>query len=113
MGQFSRGYGSAAKAFQRVDVSKWMGKTGSQNNSYEAAFGDDGWGARVCFWIILLGNCCARTFLEVLKAEKILARTNSSASTSSGPVPGRCRISFCGSPRVSLLHMLSITPRSC
>ena len=30
--------------FQRVDVEKWMGKKGAHNNSYEAAFGDKGWG---------------------------------------------------------------------
>ena len=46
--EYDGGYegGSAAKAFQRVDVSKWMGKKGSHDNSYEAAFGNDGWGAR-------------------------------------------------------------------
>ena len=37
--------GSASKAFQRVNVDEWMGQTGSQNNSYEAAFGSGGWGA--------------------------------------------------------------------
>ncbi len=33
------------KPFQRVDVEKWMGKKGSHCNTYEAAFGDGGWGA--------------------------------------------------------------------
>ena len=38
--------GTAAKAFQRVKVDEWLGKTGSWNNSYNATFGEAGWGAR-------------------------------------------------------------------
>ena len=33
------------KPFQRVNVEEWMGKKGSHCNTYEAAFGEDGWGA--------------------------------------------------------------------
>jgi len=45
-GGYDDGYGgTGAKAFKRVDVDKWMGKVGSQDNSYRAAFGDGGWGA--------------------------------------------------------------------
>lgn len=38
--------GTAARAFKRVDESQWLGKKGSWNNSYEATFGDAGWGAK-------------------------------------------------------------------
>lgn len=40
------GTGTAAKAFQRVKDDEWLGKTGSWNNSYNATFGEAGWGAR-------------------------------------------------------------------
>lgn len=38
--------GTAARAFKRVDETQWLGKKGSWNNSYEATFGGEGWGAK-------------------------------------------------------------------
>ena len=38
--------GTAARAFQRVKDEEWLGKKGAWDNSYEATFGGDGWGAK-------------------------------------------------------------------
>ena len=33
------------RAFQRVKAEEWLGKKGAWDNSYQATFGNDGWGA--------------------------------------------------------------------
>lgn len=38
--------GTAAKAFRRVKAEEWLGQKGSWDNSYEATFGQSGWGAK-------------------------------------------------------------------
>lgn len=38
--------GTAAKAFQRVKADEWMHSKAARNNSYEATFGNQGWGAK-------------------------------------------------------------------
>lgn len=38
--------GTAAKAFRRVVAEEWLGQKGSWDNSYEATFGQAGWGAK-------------------------------------------------------------------
>ena len=38
--------GTAAKAFQRVKADEWMNSKAARNNSYEANFGNQGWGAK-------------------------------------------------------------------
>ena len=35
----------APRAFQRVKAEEWLGKKGAWDNSYEATFGNSGWGA--------------------------------------------------------------------
>ena len=40
----SRGFGGP-RAFQRVKAEEWLGKKGAWDNSYQATFGNDGWGA--------------------------------------------------------------------
>lgn len=42
----SSGQGTGAKAFQRVKADEWLDKKGAWDNSYEATFGDSGWGAK-------------------------------------------------------------------
>ncbi|KAK9839972.1 hypothetical protein WJX74_001316 [Apatococcus lobatus] len=34
------------RAFQRVKAEEWIGKQGAINNSYQATFGEEGWGAK-------------------------------------------------------------------
>lgn len=34
------------RSFRRVRSEEWLGKKGSMNNSYEATFGAEGWGAK-------------------------------------------------------------------
>ena len=34
------------RAFQRVNAEEWIGQKGSWDNSYNATFGDGGWGAK-------------------------------------------------------------------
>ncbi len=36
----------AGRAFQRVKADEWLDQKGSLNNSYQATFGDEGWGAK-------------------------------------------------------------------
>ena len=36
----------AGRAFQRVKAEEWIGKKGAINNSYQATFGEEGWGAK-------------------------------------------------------------------
>ena len=38
--------GTAAKAFQRVKADEWLHSKAARNNSYEATFGNQGWGAK-------------------------------------------------------------------
>ena len=38
--------GTAAKAFQRVKADEWLNSKAARNNSYEATFGNQGWGAK-------------------------------------------------------------------
>ena len=38
--------GTAAKAFQRVKAEEWLDKKAARDNSYEATFGNAGWGAK-------------------------------------------------------------------
>jgi hypothetical protein len=33
------------RAFQRVKAEEWLGRKGAWDNSYEAVFGNTGWGA--------------------------------------------------------------------
>ena len=40
----SRGFGGP-RAFQRGKAEEWLGKKGAWDNSYQATFGNDGWGA--------------------------------------------------------------------
>jgi hypothetical protein len=35
---------TTAQAFQRVKADEWLNKKGAWDNSYEATFGQDGWG---------------------------------------------------------------------
>lgn len=37
---------TGARAFKRVNDEEWLGKKGAWNNSYEAKFGNSGWGAK-------------------------------------------------------------------
>lgn len=38
--------GTAAKAFQRVKAEEWLHQKAAKDNSYEATFGNAGWGAK-------------------------------------------------------------------
>ncbi|GMH32748.1 hypothetical protein BSKO_00582 [Bryopsis sp. KO-2023] len=40
------GLTSGAKAFRRVQANDWLDKKGALDNSYEATFGNEGWGAK-------------------------------------------------------------------
>ncbi len=37
--------GGPQRAFQRVRAEEWLDKKGAWDNSYQATFGDGGWGA--------------------------------------------------------------------
>ena len=42
---FLQASGQKGVAFQRVKAEEWLGKKGSWDNSYQATFGSEGWGA--------------------------------------------------------------------
>ena len=67
-----RGEKGPQRAFQRVRADEWLDKKGAWDNSYEATFGDSGWGAgaqailgqvsfthRYLYWQVSLGFCQA------------------------------------------------------
>ena len=61
------------RAFQRVKAEEWLGKKGAWDNSYEATFGSDGWGAGAqailgqvstpVFHTVFISTCGADLFL--------------------------------------------------
>jgi hypothetical protein len=65
---------SGKRPFQRVNAEEWLDKKGAWNNSYQANFGDRGWGAgaQAVLGQVLYSTSVMRTALADLLAGSII-----------------------------------------
>ena len=56
---------SGARAFKRVNDEEWLGKKGAWDNSYEAKFGNTGWGAKASQTLLQVSSCVVVLLLYV------------------------------------------------
>ena len=58
---------TGARAFKRVNDEEWLGRKGAWDNSYEAKFGNSGWGAKASQTLLQVSHgralSCVRPFL--------------------------------------------------